>query len=98
MLIHTVQFWFHRDRSTDDIAACRAALDGLRAIPTVRQLWTGLPVDTGRPIVDLSYDLGLTVVVDDQAGHDAYQGHPLHLAFVAAFKPMWRQVRVFDWA
>ena len=38
---------------------------------------------TPRDVVDNSYDVGLCVVLDDSAGHDVYQEHPLHKEFIA---------------
>lgn len=38
---------------------------------------------TPREVVDNSYVVGLTVILDDTAGHDVYQEHPLHKDFGA---------------
>jgi Stress responsive A/B Barrel Domain len=42
------------------------------------------------------FDVGLHIAFTDQAAHDRYQEHPLHIQFVEENKPNWRQVRVFD--
>lgn len=94
MLIHTVLFWC---KPGCDLAGLRAGLESLRGIPSVRQLHVGGMVDTGRPVVDTTYDMALTVVFDDRAGHDLYQSHPLHLAFLDRCRSGWRGVRVFDY-
>jgi hypothetical protein len=51
---------------------------------------------TPREVVDNSYDVGLSVVMDDAAGHDVYQEHPLHKEFIARNKPNWKRVQIYD--
>lgn len=51
---------------------------------------------TKRPIIDDSYSVALTVICRDVAGHDAYQVHPIHLAFVEQFKTFWNRVQIYD--
>jgi hypothetical protein len=68
----------------------------LSKIPTVRHLWAGRPAMTPREVVDNSYDVGLCVVMDDDAGHDVYQEHPLHKDFIARNKPNWKRVQIYD--
>jgi hypothetical protein len=97
MFIHTVYFWLQEGSPTGAqeqlIEDCRTLL---AKIPTVRQLWAGAPAGTPREVVDNSYACGLTVVLDDSAGHDVYQEHPLHLEFIARNKANWRRVQVYD--
>jgi len=97
MFIHTVYFWLKDGTST----AARAQLvkdcrEYLGKIPTVRHLWTGAPAMTPREVVDNSYGVGLTVVLDDAAGHDVYQEHTLHQEFIARNKAHWARVQVYD--
>ncbi|MGJ3242346.1 MAG: Dabb family protein [Opitutales bacterium] len=98
MLIHTVFFWLKADTSEADRESFREALKALAAIPTVRQLYVGTPAAVpDRPVVDKSYDFGLTVLFDDVAGQTAYQEHPLHDAFVAGHaRPLAEKVLVYD--
>jgi len=98
MFIHTVFFWMNagvgeadRRQLVDD---CRLFLG---KIPVVRQLWSGRPAMTPREVVDNSYDIGLTVVLDDKDGHDVYQQHPLHLEFIQRNKHHWKRVQIFDY-
>jgi hypothetical protein len=56
----------------------------------------GRPAMTPRDVVDNSYDVGLCVIVEDVAGHDVYQDHPLHKQFIAQNKELWERVRIFD--
>lgn len=97
MFIHTVYFWL-KDGTSDAarqqlVEDCRGLLG---KIPTVRHLWTGAPAMTPREVVDNSYGVGLTVVLDDAAGHDVYQEHTLHKEFIARNKAHWARVRVYD--
>lgn len=97
MFIHTVYFWLNdgagdaaREQLLND---CRNLLG---KIPTCRHLWTGVPANTPRDVVDNSYAVGLTTVFDDVAGHDAYQVHDLHQQFIARNKQHWKRVQVYD--
>ena len=97
MFIHTVYFWLNdaagdaaRDRLLGD---CRELLG---KIPTVRHLWTGVPAGTPRDVVDNSYAVGLTVVLDHAAAHDQYQVHALHKQFLERNKADWKRVQVYD--
>ena len=97
MFIHTVYFWLKentpepaREQLVND---CRAYLG---RIPTVRHLWSGRPAMTPRDVVDNSYGVGLTVVMDDRNGHDIYQQHELHKEFIARNKQHWQRVQIYD--
>ena len=52
--------------------------------------------DLLRPVNQTDYDVGLHVVFDSRAAHDAYQVAPRHQQFVDENKPTWERVRVFD--
>ena len=97
MFIHTVYFWMKpeaTDAQRDQLIA--DAKHYLGQIPTVRHLWAGVPAMTPREVVDNSYGVGLTVVLDDSAGHDVYQVHELHLEFIARNKANWTRVQIYD--
>jgi hypothetical protein len=99
MFVHTVFFWLKPDAP----ASAREQLANdcrnyLGKIPTVRQLWAGVPAMTPRDVVDNSYAVGLTVVLEDSAGHDVYQQHDLHMQFIARNKQHWQRVQVYDYA
>lgn len=49
-----------------------------------------------REVNDRDFDVVLNVVFASKADQDAYQVAPRHLEFVAAHKPTWAKVRVFD--
>lgn len=97
MFIHTVYFWLKE--GTTDIAKKQLIDDCttfLKGVPTVKELHAGPPAMTPRDVVDNSYGVGLTVVLNDEAGHDVYQKHPLHLDFIARNKEHWKRVQVYD--
>jgi len=99
MFIHFVLFW--QKPGTPDAARAQLIEDCrkyLGKVPTVRHLWTGRPMMTPRDVVDNSYSVGLTVVLDDVAGHEVYQEHPLHKEFIARNKEHWARVQIYDHA
>ena len=56
----------------------------------------GLARELRRPVNDLDFDVGLHIVFQNQAAHDAYQVAPLHDQFIEENKANWKKVRVFD--
>lgn len=97
MLVHVVLFWFKPEtRQELRQEMIQDAQSELSRIPTVRHLWSGRPAMTPRDVVDNSYDVGLCVILDDQAGLDAYQPHELHQQFLAKHKAHWQRIRVYD--
>lgn len=97
MFVHVVLFWMNE--GAPEGARRPLAEDCeqyLAKIPGVRQLWAGRPAMTPREVVDNSYDVGLCVVLDDDAGHDVYQVHDLHKQFIARNKPNWKRVQIYD--
>jgi len=97
MFIHVVLFWLKPNAPAAAREQVRADAQSLLSkIPAVRHLWTGEAAMTPREVVDNSYDVGLCVALDDKAGHDAYQEHPLHLEFIARNKASWARVQVYD--
>jgi len=98
MLVHTVYFWVKESAPAGEreklAASCRELLG---KIPTVRHFWAGVPAATPkRDVIDASYDVAITVVVDDMTAHDVYQEHPLHKEFIARHRENWKRVQVYD--
>lgn len=52
--------------------------------------------DLTREVNDLDWEVGLHLVFDSKASHDAYQDDPTHNIFIAEQKANWAAVRVFD--
>jgi hypothetical protein len=97
MFIHTVYFWLKPNTpsaAVDQLLADCHQL--LTTIPSVRHLWAGRPANTPRDVVDNSYAVGLTVILEDSAGHDVYQTHEAHLQFIARHKANWQRVQIYD--
>ena len=96
MLVHSVFFWLKPDLTPDQREKFRAALESLRGIPAIREMHIGVPAPTDRPVVDRTYSVALTVILNDMEAHDAYQIHPLHKTFVADFASSWLKVVIYD--
>jgi hypothetical protein len=99
MFIHVVCFWLKPNTPAaahDQLIADSKAYLG--KIPEVRHLWVGQPMMTPREVVDNSYDVCLTVVLDDTAGHDAYLVAAPHKEFIERNKPHWDRVKIIDHA
>lgn len=96
MFIHSVYFWLKDDLDDTRRVEFKEALKGLHVIESLEAIWVGDPVASERPVVDSSYDFGLVTVFKDAAGHDTYQTHAAHQAFLAKFAPYWKQVKVLD--
>lgn len=97
MLVHNVFFWLNEDLDCARIEAFREGLETLRGIEAAEAVYVGVPAPTQpRPVIDNSYTFGLTVLFKDMAGHDAYQVHPLHKAFLKEFASCWERVQIYD--
>lgn len=55
-----------------------------------------LVAELTRPVNVLDWHVGLHIVFDSKASHDAYQDDATHNQFIAENKPTWASVRVFD--
>ena len=99
MLVHTVFFWLKNDLTPAQRAEFRKGVESLGTIRTVEKFYVGTPAATERrPVIDHSFDLGLTVICQDTVAEKAYQVDPIHLAFVEQFKAYWTRVQVYDLA
>jgi hypothetical protein len=97
MLIHSVFFWLKPGTSAADRAHFRAEVSKLSAVPTVDRIFVAPPANLPvRAVTDRSFDIALTVLFMDRAAHDAYQVHPVHLAFVERNSGSWVRVQVYD--
>jgi hypothetical protein len=100
MLVHTVYFWLKENAPPGERKRLAESCLGLLGrVPSVRHIWAGSPAATPRrEVIDASYDVGLTVVLDDLPAHDLYQEHRLHKEFIARHKEHWKRVQVYDFA
>lgn len=96
MLVHSVFFWLKADLTDTQRAAFRVGVDSLAGIGCAEAVYVGTPATTDRPVIDRSYDIGLTVLLKDMAAHDAYQVDPVHRKFVDEFGSWWERVVIYD--
>jgi hypothetical protein len=97
MLVHTVYFWLKTNLSPEDGQKFRDGVDALATIESTEQVIIGTPAGTTqRPVIDDSYDCGLTVILKDLPAHDSYQDDPIHHKFIADCKDLWERVQIYD--
>lgn len=98
MIIHNVFFWLHDSTPHADRLAFERELAVLMKTSCVQSGHWGSPAAIPpRPVVDASYDYAITTVFKTMADHDVYQtSDPIHKAFLANCKHLWKQVKVYD--
>lgn len=97
MLIHNVLFSLRDDLTNDERAAFRAGVETLAFIPAAHAVYIGTPAATPkRSVVDDSYDVALTVLLDTLEAHDTYQDDPIHLKFIEDCASYWSKVAIID--
>jgi hypothetical protein len=94
--VHSVYFWLRPDLSAEQQQAFLQGLQSLRGIENVQHGWIGAPAATDREIIERSYSYALTLVFADDAGHEAYQVHPVHDRFRQEFGDFWTRVLIYD--
>lgn len=97
MIAHHVLFWLKADTTDEQKTAFCKSLETLTGVETVRTIHIGTPEPTiNRPVVDTTYTFSLILFFDDLAGHDVYQVHPLHKAFLDEFRVCFEKVVIYD--
>ncbi len=97
MFVHSVYFWLKPELTAEQRADFRRGLESLSAVKSAIAVHVGTPAPiVPRPVVDLSFSFGLTVLFNDLAGHDAYQIDPAHKAFLDQFRTFWTRVQIYD--
>lgn len=96
MFVHSVFFWLRPDLTPEETAQFWEQVRALTTIPSVKIGSVGTPANTDRPIIDRSYSAALLTVFEDEAGHDAYQVHPIHDKFRIECAPLWSKVLIYD--
>lgn len=96
MLVHSVFFWLKDDVSQQKKDFFVSQLETLKQITSAREVFTGAPADTDRPVVERSYNYALTVIFDDMTAHDKYQSDPIHKNFISNCSEMFAKVVVYD--
>lgn len=96
MFVHSVFFWLRPDLGAEERRVFVQGVRALAELPSVRHGWAGVPANTDRPIIERGYSYALTVVFDDEAGHDEYQVHPVHDRFREECGAFWTRVLIYD--
>lgn len=96
MLTHHVLFWLKADTSEEQKQAFRKGLESLEKVETIKSIYIGTPAPISRPVVDTTYTFSLLVTFEDLAGHDVYQVHPIHKAFLDEFRSLFEKVIIYD--
>jgi len=96
MLTHHVLFWLKANTTEDQKQSFRKGLESLTDIESVCSIYIGTPAPIDRPVVDITYTFSLLLVFDDLAGHDIYQVHPIHKAFLDSFRSLFEKVIIYD--
>jgi Stress responsive A/B Barrel Domain len=96
MFAHNVYFYPRELAQPGDAQELLDGLAMLSQIPGLTLFATGLPAQTTDEVVDNSYLVALITTFTDRDAHDAYQVHPIHLAFIESSKHLWSRVTVFD--
>jgi Stress responsive A/B Barrel Domain len=94
---HVVLMWQKRPGNTADRQALLAACSELRVIPGIKFLDAGTALASDRPVVDDSFDVGLTVRFDSAQSLQAYETDPRHVKKVnEVLKPLTKKIVVYD--
>ncbi len=95
MFVHCVYFWLKPGITAEEEKQFLAGAQALTKISSVKHGWVGKPADTDRAVIDRTYSYGLVIVLDDEAGHEAYQVDPIHDAF-RDMHDLWTGVKIYD--
>ncbi len=96
MLTHHVLFWLRPDTTEEEKHAFKKGLESLTAVETIKSIYIGTPAPISRPVVDTTYTFSLLTIFEDLAGHDVYQVHPVHKAFLDQFRRFFEKVVIYD--
>ncbi len=96
MLSHHVLFWLKADTTEEQKKAFRAGLETLQKVETVKSMYIGTPAPISRAVVDTTYTFSLLIIFEDLAGHDVYQVHAVHKAFLDEFRGFFEKVVIYD--
>ena len=96
-LAHNV-FFKLKDNSPAKVAELTAACHKYLNVQPGILFFAAGPVcsELDREVNDRDWEVGLHLVFDSKASHDAYQDDATHNKFIAEQKPNWAKVRVFD--
>ena len=96
MFIHHVFFWLKEDLSAEEVQKFEAGAKSLLKVETVKIGDLGKPASTDRPVIERSYSYSLLLAFENKDGHDVYQPHNIHKAFVDSCAQYWTRVVIYD--
>lgn len=94
--VHVVNFYLKPGLPAADVKKFEDGVSSLGKIESLTAFNVGKPAGTDRPVIDKSYSYCLLTVFNDEAGHDLYQEHPVHLEFIENCSAFWDKVVIFD--
>ena len=98
MIIHSVFFWLRKDLTAAERELFESEVRRLAEISYLERGYVGTPAPTAsRPVTDHSFDYSAALHFKSIEDHDFYQATcPDHARFVAACKPLWERVVIYD--
>jgi hypothetical protein len=97
MFSHVVIFWTDGANPSAPDELIVGINKYLKAVPGALHFHVGKMVPSHRPVVDQSFQVGLTISFPDKKTQDDYQTHPLHVEFIEkVFKHACKRVTVYD--
>jgi hypothetical protein len=96
-VVHTVFLWLKKPGDEQHRRQLLIASNKLRSIDGVLDIRFGEMIESGRDIVDDSFDVGIYFYFSDVAAMNRYLVHPLHKATVEQdIKPLVERIVVHD--
>jgi len=94
---HVVVFWLKDHGNAAQRAKIIETSESFRRIPGVLSVKAGQCLPSGRPIVDSSFDVALTMEFASQAAMQKYLDDPRHKeSTVSVLKPLVRKITAYD--
>jgi hypothetical protein len=96
VFLHCVYYWMKPALTETEKADFLHNIQALIQLSSVRHGWLGKPAGTSGSLIDRSYDHALVLVLEDAAGHDAFQADPKHHAVRNVVGGMWDRISIYD--
>ena len=96
-IVHVVLIWLKEPGNKNHINEVIQTTYNLKSITEVQELRVGKSVLSERPIVDDSFDVGITMLFNCKEELEAYLVHPIHKQAVeAVLRPLAKKILVYD--
>jgi hypothetical protein len=96
MLAHHVLFWLKPETTEEQKTFFEKSLESLKGVETIVSIHIRTPAPIVRDVVDRTYTFSLMILFNDLEGHNVYQVHPLHKAFLENCRPYFEKVVIYD--